>query len=138
MDGHHEKLKKQSAPIPDYFARFTRYNLPQLSKHRKRQSTNLSSSMLKSLSSLFQNLQASFWSNTSFKCLHQHTEILAQTLASYSDYLSSQHKVMKTLHAQQVPARQLSDALSIRYIYACTANTLIDAADKKEDFKHLL
>ena len=139
VDGHHEKLKKQSAPIPDYFARFTGYNLPQLSKHRKRQSTNLSSSMLKSLSSsLFQNLQAYFWSNTSFKCLHQHTEILAQTLASYSDYLSSQHKVMKTLHAQQVPARQLSDALSIRYIYACTANTLIDAADKKEDFKHLL
>ena len=46
VDGHHEKFKKQSAPIPDYFARFTGYNLPQLSKHRKRQSTNFSSSML--------------------------------------------------------------------------------------------
>lgn len=143
VDGHHEKLKKQSAPIPDYFTRFTGYNLPQLSKHRKRQSTNLSSSILKSLSSsLFQNLQASFWSNTSFKCLHQHTEILAQSLASYSDYLSLQNKVMKT-HAQQVPGRQLFDALSIRYIYASTGvalgkfNTLIDTADKKEDFEHL-
>ena len=143
VDGCHEKLKKQSAPIPDYFTRFTGYNLPQFLKHRKRQSTNLSSLMLKSLSSsLFKNLQVSFWSNT-FKCLPQHTEILAQSLASYSDYLSSQHKVMKTLHAQQVPARQLSDALSIRYIYACTGvphgkfNTLIDAADKKEDLKHL-
>ena len=35
------------------------------------------------------------------------------------------------------------DALSIRYIYACTGvslgmfNTLIDAGDKKEDFEHL-
>ena len=50
---------------------------------------------------------------------------------------------MKTLHAQQVLGRQLSDALSIRYIYACTGvplgrfNTLIEAADKKEDFEHL-
>ena len=70
VDGHHEKLMKQSAPIPDYFMRFTGYNLPQLLKHRKRQNNNLSSSMLKSLSSsLFQNIQASFWSNTSFKCL---------------------------------------------------------------------
>ena len=41
VDGHHEKLKKQPAPIPDYYARFTGYNLPHLSKHRKRQGTNL-------------------------------------------------------------------------------------------------
>ena len=42
VDGHHEKLKKQCAPIPDYYARVTGYNLPELSKHRKRQGTNLS------------------------------------------------------------------------------------------------
>ena len=42
-----------------------------------------------------------------------------------------------------MPARQLSDVLSSRYIFACTGvplrkfNTLIDAADKKEDFEHL-
>ena len=41
VDGHHEKLKKQSAPFPDYYTRFTDYNRPQLSKHRERQSTNL-------------------------------------------------------------------------------------------------
>ena len=111
VDGHHEKLKKQSAPIPDYYTRFTGYNRPQLSKHRKQQSTNLSS-VLKTLSS-FQNLQASFWSHGSFKGLYHHTRILAQSLANYSDYLSSQNKIMKTLHAQPVPARQLSNALSI-------------------------
>ena len=49
VDGHHEKLKRQSAAIPDYFGRFTGYNLPELSKHRKRQHTNLSSSILKLL-----------------------------------------------------------------------------------------
>ena len=43
VDGHHETLKKQSASIPERFTRFNGYNLPQLSKHRKRQSSNLSS-----------------------------------------------------------------------------------------------
>ena len=104
VDGHHEKLKRQSAPIPDYFGRFTGYNLPELSKHRKRQHTNLSSSILKSLSSsLFQNLQASFWNNVSFRQLQKHTQLLAQSMANYSDYLSSQNKTMKNLHAQPVP-----------------------------------
>ena len=97
--------------------------------------------MLKSLlSSLFQNLQASFWSTASFKRLHQHTHVLARSFASYSDYLSSQNKVMKTLHGQQVPARQLSDAL---YIQICASvplrkfDTLIEAVGNKEDFEHL-
>ena len=93
VDGHHEKLKKQSAP--DYFGRFTGYNLPELSKHRKRQHANLSASILKSLSlSLFQNLQASFWSLPTFRQLQQHTRLLAHSLADYSDYLSSQNKVI--------------------------------------------
>ena len=145
VDGHHEKFKKQSAPIPDYFARFTGYNLPELSKHRKRESTNLSSSVLKSLaSSLFQNLQASFWSNVSFRRLHQHTRVLAQSLASYSEYLSSQNKTMKTLHALPLPVRQLSIALSIKFVQPCTGvplgrfGTLIGTTDKRKDFEHVL
>ena len=46
LDEHHEKLKTQSAPLRDYFGRFTGYNLPELYKHRKRQHTNLPSSIL--------------------------------------------------------------------------------------------
>ena len=142
VDGHHDKLKKQSAPVSDYFARFTGYNIPQLSKHRKRQN-NLSSSVLKSLAaSLFRNLQ-SFWSSASFRYLQQHTNILAQSLANYSDYLSSQNRTMKTLHVQPVLVRQLSDALSIKYVQPYTGvpigrfSTLTDTSDKKEDFEHL-
>ena len=91
--------------------------VPELFKHRKRQSANLSLSVLKSLSSsLFQNLQASFWSSTSFKSLQDDTRVLAETLANYSDYLFSRNKVMKTIHAQPVPVRQLSDALSLKYV----------------------
>ena len=46
VDGHHETLKKQSASIPKRFTRFNGYNLPQLTKHRKRQSSSLSSAVL--------------------------------------------------------------------------------------------
>ena len=88
-------------------------------------STNLSLLMLKSLaSSLFQNFQASFWSNTSFTYLHQYTRTLTQSLANYSDYLSSQNKMMKTLQAQAVPVRQLSDALLIKYVQPCNGVSL--------------
>ena len=72
LDGHHETSKKQSCPIPELFLRFSGYNTPELSKHRKRQCTNMSSAILKTLaSSLFQNLQASFWKNPSWEMVHQ-------------------------------------------------------------------
>ena len=119
LDGHHEKLKKQSCPVPRLFERFSGYNTPELSKHRKRQSSNLSSSVLNSLSSsLFSNLQASFWSDSLFRRLHEQTRFLAQSMAGYADYLSSQNKAMKTIHTRSVPVRQLTDALSIQYVCA--------------------
>jgi len=62
VDGHHETLNKQSCPIPDCFAKFVGYNKPEISKHRKRQHTNMSSDTLRSLSQLlFSTLQSVFW-----------------------------------------------------------------------------
>ena len=144
VDGHHETLKKQSSSVPEYFSRFVGYNLPQLSKHRKRQASNLSSAVLKSLaSSLFQNLRASFWSKVSFRHLQKHTRALAQSLANYSEYLLSQNKTMKHHHALPLPVRQLSDGLSIKFIKPCSGeplvqfDSLIAAIGSKEDFEHL-
>ena len=145
LDGHHETLKKQSSSVPEYFSRFVGYNLPEVSKHRKRQASNLSSVVLKSLAStLFQNLEASFWSDLSFRHLQKHTRTLAQSLANYSEYLSSQNKTMKHHHALPLPVRQLSDALSIKYLKPCgdpeplaKFNDLIAAIDGKEDFEQL-
>ena len=51
----------------------------------------------------------------SFSHLQQHSHTLAQSLANYSDYLSSQNKIMK-LHALILPVRQVSDALSIKFV----------------------
>lgn len=117
VDGHHDTLKKQSFPVPQFFQRFVGYNTPELSKHRKRRASNMSSTMLNTLaSSLFQNLQAPFWSHSSFQRLLQHTQSLAKNLAGYADYLSSQNKTMKALHARTIPMRQISDSMSVKYI----------------------
>lgn len=81
LDGHYDKLKKQSCPVPELCLTFTGYNTPEISKHRKRQSSNMSASTLNSLaSSLFRILQASFWSKTCFKRLHDQTQGLSRIL----------------------------------------------------------
>ena len=144
LDGHYDKLKKQSCPVPELCLTFTGYNTPELSKHRKRQSSNMSASTLNSLtSSLFRILQASFWSKTCFKWLHDQTQVLAKSLAGYSDYLSSQKKLMKTIHARTVPVRELSDALAIKYVQPCNQiplpkfDLLVSCVEEANHFKFL-
>lgn len=121
LDGHHETLKRQSCPIPDIFSSFIGYNAPELSKHRKRKNVNMSSSVLKFLaSSLFQHLQAPFWSsNPLWQTFHQQTLSLAKSLADYADYLSMQNKTMKSIHCRSSPVRQISNSLSLKYVSTC-------------------
>ena len=42
IDGHHSTLEERSCPIPEPFSKFVGYNIPERSKHRKRQRSNLS------------------------------------------------------------------------------------------------
>ena len=46
IDGHHEVFSRWSTPLPATFKQFHDYNLPELSKHRKRQRHNLSQEKL--------------------------------------------------------------------------------------------
>ena len=144
IDGHHDTLRKQSCPIPQLFQRFIGYNTPEVAKHRKRQIANMSSTMLNTLaSSLFQNMQGSFWSHTSFQRLQEQTQSLAQSLAGYADYLSSQNKIMKAVHARTIPPRQLSDSMSVKYIQPCSGvpisrlENALDSLQEMEDGEHL-
>lgn len=50
IDGHHHVFAGRGVHIPDSFSRFQGYNVPELTKHRKRLATNMSSSVLESLS----------------------------------------------------------------------------------------
>lgn len=61
VDGHHHVFASRGCPIPEVFAQFQEYNLPQMSKHRKRTVTNMTSDELGALASrLFRVLQSSF------------------------------------------------------------------------------
>ena len=79
LDSHHDVLNKQSCPIPAYFIRYNGYSTPELSKHRKRDSSNLSGSTLETMAStLFHLLQKSFWSLEQLKPLYKSTEDLSE------------------------------------------------------------
>ena len=47
IDGHHHLFDERALPIPPLFRSFLKYNVPELSKHRKRRSHNISSLQLR-------------------------------------------------------------------------------------------
>ena len=139
VDGHHEKLKKQYAPIPDYHARFTGYNLPELSKYRKRQGTNLSSSVLKSLSSKSASVLLEpcivpvpfppYWDTCPKP--GELLQLSFLTKQGYEDPLCT------------TSASETAVKCAIKYVHPCTGvvlgrfDTSMDTVDKKEFFEHM-
>ena len=120
LDGHHATLRKQSCPIPEVFNQFSGFNMPELPKHRKRETTNINLPILKaSAISLFQHFQDSFWKNPAWSEFKQHVETLAKSTVKYTEYLTSQNKTMKEVHSHSTPVRQFSDALSVKYVPSC-------------------
>ena len=53
VDGHHEVLKSRACEIPTIFNGFVGYNIPEMSKHRKRQVGNMSGEVLQQHASSF-------------------------------------------------------------------------------------
>lgn len=83
-DGHHDTLGSQSCPIPRVFQSFVGYNVPELSKHRKRALSNMSSIQLDSYSQqLYQCLFAHYWKQDQFSTLCIAVEGLACCLKEY-------------------------------------------------------
>ena len=110
----------------------------------KRQVSNMSSIVLSTLaSSLYQNLQGSFWRNVSFHRLQQQTQLHAQSLAGYADYFSSQNKLMKAVQDHSLPVWQMSESMSVKYIELwsgvpfSTLQELLHSLQEKEDNHYL-
>ena len=98
IDGHHESLSSRNCEVPQLFRPFVGYNMPELTKHRKRQSTNLSSDALSMhVSSLYYSLLVSWISTKKWEALKASTLSLAKSLDHYLAYLKEQSKKM-TLH----------------------------------------
>ena len=58
IDGHHDVFNRRNKKIPESWSRFSGYNTPEASKHRKRSIQNLSAPVLRE------------HANNLFNCLH--------------------------------------------------------------------
>jgi hypothetical protein len=96
--------------IPDLFQG---YNMPEMSRHRKRAHTNLSCDQLISYTAaLYDALLLSWMSTSRWRPIHDATETLAKSLDMYVIYLKEQAKNVREHH----------DQLSIAH---CTSVTLL-------------
>ena len=81
IDGQYCKLAERSCGVPVVFKQFSDYNVPQMSKHRKRANTSLCAQVLRSHSHrLFASLQPGFWDRACWKTLKAEVELLARML----------------------------------------------------------
>ena len=117
IDDHHQTISRRSTPIPAIFSEFQGYNDPVRSKHRKRQSQNMSSTKLSDLASILTtSLQANFWDREGWNVLKSDVSALACALAGYAQYLNSKCKSTKLVHASPRPVREISDNLRVKFI----------------------
>ena len=120
IDGHHSVFESRNVIIPQAFHVFSGYNLPELSKHRKRSVENLSSTQLRMCAdALFGCLQAGFWEQSAWKHFKPDVEGLANGLSKYSEYLASQSQAMKRVHSSVKPVRQIGENLHISVLPRC-------------------
>ena len=117
IDGWHDTFSAHSCNVPDIFSQFQGFNLPELSKHRKREHADLNGVELRGLSSdLFAVLLNPFWRRPTWSMFNVHVELLAKSMADYADYLAEKNKHMKSHHSTCVPSCQVEENLSISFI----------------------
>ena len=90
IDGHHDVFGERNLRIPACFSSFSGYNVPEMSKHRKRERTNMSASSLNVCAfALFGCLQGVYWEQGGWKSFKSNVETLALSLSKYTEYLSN-------------------------------------------------
>ena len=119
--------------MPTVFAKFSNYNRPELSKHRKREFANLDKSTLESLSShLFSCLQHEYWDRQNWKTLKHDTVLLAQSISGYAEYLDQSNKRSKEVHSSSIPVHEISDNMSITLLA-----DLVSKLNAASDFEYI-
>ena len=145
IDGHHGVFESRNCSIPSCFSSFVDYNVPELSRHRKRTIENLSSSVLQTCSNaLFACLQGVYWEQPQWKAFKPDVVQLATSLAKYRDYLSNQLITSKRIHLAETPVRQLSENLGFLTIplnhsrVSPHLSTLVSKLDERDLFEYVL
>ena len=144
VDGHHEVLKSRACEVPSVFGGFVGYNIPEVSKHRKRKVGNMSGEVLQQhAKQLFLCLQASYWERPIWQPFRNAVETLARSLAEYGSYLSEKNKQMKVVHGQLQPIRDVGDHLTFMFLPVVSNNafiafqTLEQALQAKEPYQSI-
>ena len=104
IDGHHSTISSHGYQIPACFTNFQGFNAPELSKHHKHSTSNMSADVIESLSTkLFRLLQANYFSREKWASMRQSCELLANTLHLYVCEIQGKNIVMKTIHSSGTP-----------------------------------
>lgn len=100
IDGHHVTLKDRGNAVPGMFAKFQGYNMPEKHKHRKREGSNLKSSvLLEKSSALFRMCGSTYLKGAT---VASHWLRLADNLRKHSEYLDKQNATVKLGHDRKV------------------------------------
>ena len=99
IDGHHVTLSDRRCEIPELFQELKGYNTPEISKHRKREHTNLQAEKLTSLTgSLYDYLLTTWLKSPQWSVFYEATELLANSLNSYLEYLKKNEITSQCRH----------------------------------------
>ena len=137
VNSHHHVFQNRALALPSIFSCFTGYNTPQLSKHRKRLTCNISADQLHefalNMSTVLQS--NNFWERPQWIELKPHFVELAESLSSYGQYLTKKAKRMKLYHKSPTSAHELSSNLKFKFIVPAL---FLQASSSLEYINHLL
>lgn len=144
IDGHHDVFASRGYRIPACFNRFSGYNRPELTKHRKRTRENMNATALRLCGdALFGCLQDVYWHKHGWKEFKANVELLATSLSKYSEYLDRQCTATKQVHSSQQPVRQIAENIAFTLLpkspsTSPTFEELEKKLEEKELFEHIL
>ena len=117
IDGHHHIFEQRAKKIPAIFCSFVNYNVPELSKHHKHVTRNISADQLGDFAlDLSVLLQSSYWDRPHWCELKPHFTVLLQAILSYQEYLVQKNRKAKLYHVSPTPIRELSKFLHMKLI----------------------
>lgn len=99
------------------FESFVNFNVPELSKHRKRKTGNLSGEVLQQAAvDLSVIMNERFWERSGWCDMKQEVVSLIQSLTGYVEYLERKNKLMKLHHKSSTPVREISNNIHVQFL----------------------
>lgn len=117
IDGYHSIFAERAIAVPKLFQQFIKYNVPEVSKHRKRRTGNISSDQLNGfVQDLCTILHHDYWDRPNWKEIKPSITELCESLAAYVEYLSMKNKRAKANHRSPTPVRDLGENMKLKFL----------------------